>query len=224
VSATLPALAVRSAMTVSEAFRRHDPITVVDLCAAPGGKTAQLCDFGVFDTVIAVEKSKSRVKRLEENKARLKLDFEVVVADGSTWNPTQKAHAVLLDAPCTATGTASKRPDVLRRSENYEDLVETQFRLACNAVDNILSEGGILVYATCSLLKQESEHQILRLLDSYPGVMEQLPIQEGELPGFDSCINATHGWVRVLPGDPELVASGMDPCDGFFVARLRKTR
>jgi 16S rRNA (cytosine967-C5)-methyltransferase len=222
VSATLPALAVRSAVV---SLSRHDEsITVVDLCAAPGGKTAQLCDFGAFGTVIAVEKSKARVKRLEENKARLKVDFDVVVADGSAWNPVQKAQAVLLDAPCTASGTASKRPDVLRRSENYQDLVETQFRLACNALENILAEGGILVYATCSLLKQESENQIVRLLDTYPDKVEMLPLQEGELPGFDSCIEGTHGWLRVLPGDPRLVASGVGPCDGFFVARLRKTQ
>jgi 16S rRNA (cytosine967-C5)-methyltransferase len=226
VSATLPALAIRSAFPPAASEIRN--LTAVDLCAAPGGKTAQLCDMRIFTHVYAVEQSPARCRRLIENMDRLGLAFHAVVADGTTWKlpggAHSKAQAVLLDVPCTATGTASKRPDVLRRSENYHDLLNTQLDLALNAIDSIVDVGGVLVYATCSLLKQESEYQIERLLETYQGSVEMFPFAEGELPGFDSAIDRRHGWLRVLPGDPKLVESGVHPCDGFFVARLRKTR
>jgi 16S rRNA (cytosine967-C5)-methyltransferase len=229
VSTTLPALALRSAFhnyTAQATSNRN--LTVVDLCAAPGGKTAQLCDSGIFADVWAVDRSSARCRRLIENRDRLKLPFRAVAADGTEWKlppgAPSRAQAVLLDVPCTATGTASKRPDVLRRPERYQDLLRTQLELARNAIDNILEVEGILVYATCSLLRQESEDQIERLLDSYQGSLEMVPFAEGEIPGFDSAIEPGRGWLRVLPGDPGLVESGVHPCDGFFVARLRKAR
>lgn len=143
------------------------------------------------------------------------MKWNMVVADGSTWAPPPAAAAasrrvdgVLVDVSCPATGTASKRPDVLRRSvDSLDALLDTQFRLACNSADTICAVGGILVYATCSILRQESEEQVLKLLQrsstttSGTAQLRMLPFQPGELPGFDACIDTDHGWVRVLPGD-----------------------
>jgi 16S rRNA (cytosine967-C5)-methyltransferase len=245
VSSTLPAIALYKALTnrQKDAGCSVADLTVVDLCAAPGGKTAQLCNFG-FGHVIAVEKSLRRSKRLEKNLDRLRFrgntttssttatsihdgkdcstplrqkqqrhHYSLVVADGTKYKPDTRVAGVLLDAPCTATGTASKRPDVLRRSDDFTDLLDTQYRLACHAADHMLSVGGILVYATCSLLKQEGEEQVQRLLarrsrdndalDSAAtatevAVLETVPFVPGEIPGFDAAITA-NGWLRILP-------------------------
>lgn len=225
-SATIPAIALRQALVGSESSdsaRSLDSIHVVDVCAAPGGKTAQLRNFGF--SVTALDRSARRVRRLNENKERLGMDWEVVVADGTSWTPddtAKKVSGVLLDVPCTATGTGSKRPDVLRRSQDYTDLIDLQHQLACNAADNIVPVGGVLVYATCSLLKQEGEDQVTRMLERDTGAkLETLPFLPGDVPGFDSAIDE-NGWMRVLPGDPEL--GEMKQCDGFFVARLKRIK
>jgi 16S rRNA (cytosine967-C5)-methyltransferase len=209
-SATLPALAVLKSIQPTKEKR------IVDLCAAPGGKAAQLASYGYH--VTAVELSEKRSRRLMENKQRLGLDFDVVLADGITYEPAQLADGVLLDVPCTATGTASRRPDVLRRDENYNELLATQYKLACNALSNVVKVGGVIVYATCSLLKQESEDQAEKLVAE--GSAVTIPFEKGEIPGFDASIDA-NGWLRVLPGDPKL-PEGLRHCDGFFVARLRR--
>jgi 16S rRNA (cytosine967-C5)-methyltransferase len=217
VSATLPGIALYSGLSQG-GEQNIDNLHVVDMCAAPGGKTAQLSTYG-FASVTAVERSAKRSRRLEQNKERLKMDWDMVVADGTEWTPGDKAVAgVLLDVPCTATGTGSKRPDVLRKDPQYQDLLETQYALACHAADNILQPDGILVYATCSLLKQESEDQVAKLLERQDGAkLETIPFQPGELPGFDESIDE-NGWMRVLPGS---LTGNLKQCDGFFVARLR---
>ena len=220
VSATLPAIALHNSL------RQRGPIDqqhVVDLCAAPGGKTAQLCSFG-FGTVTAVEVSSRRSKRLQENIQRLNLDCRVVVADGTEWLPDTKVDGVLIDAPCTATGTGSKRPDVLRKDSNHQELLDTQYRLLCHVADNMLPPGGILVYATCSLLPQESEDQIRTFLSRRDSdvCMETLPIQPNEISGFGECIDAD-GWLRVIPGTKPS-ALYQYHVDGFFVARLQRTK
>jgi 16S rRNA (cytosine967-C5)-methyltransferase len=218
VSATLPALALYNGIIQREDAAVNE-LHVVDMCAAPGGKTAQLCNYG-FASVTAVEKSAKRSKRLGQNKERLQMDWEIVIADGAEWiPPSDKVIAgILVDAPCTATGTGSKRPDVLRKDPVYQELLEIQYKLACHAADAILQPGGILVYATCSLLKQESEVQVTKLLGRQDGAkLETIPFESGEMPGFDDSIDA-NGWLRVLPGS---LPGSLKQCDGFFVARLR---
>jgi 16S rRNA (cytosine967-C5)-methyltransferase len=219
VSASLPALALQSA------FERQnvEDLHVVDMCAAPGGKTAQLASFG-FGQISAVESSAKRSPRLKKNLARLGMTDKctVYIADGKEWTPPsddKPVSGILLDVPCTATGTGSKRPDVMRRSQDVKDLLQTQEQLANHCVDNILQPGGVLVYATCSILKEESEHQIQKLLSRSTGAkVETVPFQLGEIPGFDPCIDG-NGWMRVLPGS---LQNTIGPCDGFFVARLRR--
>lgn len=214
VSATLPAIALHNTLGQRESPNQQN---VVDLCAAPGGKTAQLCNFGY--NVTAVELSSRRSKRLHENMDRLGFDCQIIVADGSEWIPQMPVHGVLLDAPCTATGTGSKRPDVLRKPGDYKELLDIQFKLLCHAADDVLTAGGILAYATCSLLSQESEAQIQKLLSRESSTrMRTLPFQPGEIPGFDDCID-TNGWLRIVPGSRP---RALKHVDGFFVARLEK--
>jgi 16S rRNA (cytosine967-C5)-methyltransferase len=219
VSASLPALALQSAFKNQNLVDLH----VVDMCAAPGGKTAQLASLG-FGQISAVESSAKRSTRLQKNLRRLGITDQctVVIADGKKWtpSPTDKPVAgILLDVPCSATGTGSKRPDVMRRSHDVKELLQTQEQLTNHCVDNILRPGGILVYATCSILKEESEHQVQKLLSRSTGIkVETIPFQLGEIPGYDPCIDE-NGWMRVLPGS---LQSTIGPCDGFFVARLRR--
>ena len=208
-AAAIPALAL------IHAVKQPNPV-VVDMCAAPGGKTAQLVASGKFDRVVAIEVSPKRARLLRDNLARLQMNFsDVVIADAQYFIPPNKVAAVLLDAPCSATGTASRRPDVLRKNSlDFTQLLQTQRDLLRHAVDHVLDVGGLLVYATCSLLASESEDQVHCLLADRPNV-QTLPIQSGEVPGFDAAIDS-QGWMRLLPGHLD------EPCDGFFVARLIK--
>ena len=220
-SASLPAIAMEKILS-SDNMTKLDELHVVDLCSAPGGKTAQLCSFG-FGHVTAVELSHKRTMALSENLGRLgmKERCEIVVADGREWKPESddRVDAVLLDAPCSATGVGSRRPDVLRKSPDLQDITALQRELAIHAIDDLLKDGGILIYATCSLLHSESEDQIRWLLSRVdgPGV-ENIPFTEGEIPGFDSAIDK-NGWLRVIPGQ---LKGPPSQCDGFFVARLRR--
>lgn len=219
VSASLPALALYGAYDNHEVENLH----IVDMCAAPGGKTAQLISVG-FGRVTAVESSAKRTPRLKKNLARLGMidQCTICVADGTEWVPSTDdtpVAGILLDVPCSATGTGSKRPDVMRRSQDIMELLQTQELLANHCADNILQPGGVLVYATCSILREESEDQVQKLLSrKVDAKMETMPFQVGEIPGFDGCIDE-NGWMRVLPGS---LQSSIGPCDGFFVARLRR--
>jgi 16S rRNA (cytosine967-C5)-methyltransferase len=217
-SATIPALALYQAVSRSGTVPVRN-MHVIDMCAAPGGKTAQLSNFG-FATVTAVEVSMKRYGRLLENMTRLRMEWNIVIADGRDWKPTQLVDAVLLDVPCTATGTGSKRPDVLRRDSNITELLNIQQELAQHVASSMLKIGGILVYATCSLLKQEGEDQVSKLLRRMDGtvVLQTVPFQKGDIPGFDEAIDA-HGWIRVLPG---ALSGRLSQVDGFFVARLQR--
>jgi 16S rRNA (cytosine967-C5)-methyltransferase len=215
LAATIPAMALYLELSQGGTRSVHD-MEVVDLCAAPGGKTAQLSSYG-FVNVTAVEVSKRRCERLKENMERLHMNWNVVVADGTEWIPERRVSGVLVDAPCTATGTASKRPDVLRRDSNYEELLDVQYELACHAADEILAPGGTMIYATCSLLKQESEDQVLKLLQREEGVsLECKPFLPGDIPAFDKAIDE-NGYIRVIPG---ALPQSLGQCDGFFVAKL----
>jgi 16S rRNA (cytosine967-C5)-methyltransferase len=195
---------------------------VVDLCAAPGGKTAQLIHAGA--RVTAVDRSQNRVARLRENLARLSLEAETVVADGAEWQPAT-GHggfdAVLLDAPCASTGTIRRHPDVawLKQESDIILLTALQRRLLKNAV-TLLKPGGTLVYCTCSLEPEEGEHAIADLLAT-DSRMRRAPIDPSEVAGLAEIVIAD-GDLRTLPchlphDDPRL--GGLD---GFYAARLVK--
>lgn len=192
--------------------------TVVDLCAAPGGKTAQLAAQGAH--VIAIDRSAKRLKRLQENMARLGLSdrVEVVVADASSWTPTAPIDAILLDAPCTATGTIRRHPDVMRSktSQDMENIMQAQSRLLNHAI-SLLPSGGKLVYCTCSLQTEEGEAQIDRLLSSSDIAMSRMSVTAKELGGVEEIINEK-GDVRCLP----FYLAAFGGMDGFFAARLAK--
>lgn len=187
----------------------------LDLCAAPGGKTLQLAAQG--KRVTAVDASESRAARLRENRRRAGATFDLVVADVLDWAPVDRADAVLLDAPCSATGIFRRHPDVLHRAHAgvVADMAALQTRMLARAADWV-KPGGTLVYATCSLEPAEGEAQIERFLstrDDYapaPARAEELPAGMTPTP---------EGWVRTVPGT--LAATG--GCDGFFVARLRRS-
>jgi 16S rRNA (cytosine967-C5)-methyltransferase len=218
-SATIPAMALYHGF-VSDGFKLSD-LHVLDLCSAPGGKTMQLGSYG-FNHVTAVELSQRRAKQLKSNLNRVKMQDHctVIVADGSRFRSDDGKlfDGILVDAPCSATGLGSRRPDVLRRSCDINELTSIQRKLAVHAFDNLLKPGGIMVYATCSLLKEESEDQMKWLLDSRAENIKSLPFTNREIPGFDGAIDE-NGWMRVLPG---VLHKPMDKCDGFFVARIRK--
>ncbi len=185
---------------------------IADLCAAPGGKTAQLACTGA--TVTAIESHPGRLARLRENLARLHLDVETIQDDAGTWRPAEKLDAVLLDAPCSATGTIRRHPDVihLKRPRDIQALVLQQDRLLEAACD-MLKPGGRLVYAVCSLQPEEGAARIeaaLRRLN-----LRAAPFTAEELPGLPEALTP-QGHVRTTPAMwPE--RGGMD---GFFIARM----
>ncbi len=178
--------------------------TVFDLCAAPGGKTMQLAAAGW--RVIAVEQHAKRAERLRDNLARTKLDAEIIVADVMDWHPDSHADAILLDAPCTATGIFARHPDVLHRidAKDIAALAALQARMLDRAKD-WLKPGAPLIYATCSLEPEEGE-AVVGASGLAVDPVGTDPLPEGIAP-------APEGWLRILP------APGRD---GFFVARLKR--
>jgi 16S rRNA (cytosine967-C5)-methyltransferase len=186
---------------------------VLDLCAAPGGKTMQLAAAG--HKVTAVDRAESRLARLADNLARTGLEAELVAADALQWRAPRLFDAVLLDAPCSATGTFRRHPEVLYRARAsvIADSVERQARLL-DCASAMLKPGGALVYSVCSLEPEEGEAVIAAFLERSTGFSIDPP-REGELPDFVTS-SAARGWVRVLPGMLE-EEGGLD---GFFVARL----
>lgn len=189
--------------------------TVADLCAAPGGKTAQLATMGAI--VTAVDRSPRRLERLAENMARLKLDVTVLAADATEL--TGAFDAVLLDAPCTATGTARGNPDVIRLKTlaDVEGLGRLQARLL-DRLANLLKPGGRAVYCTCSLEPEEGENQIAALLARDDRLMVD-PIRPDELPGIAPFVRAD-GMLRTLPSHWPNGDAALAGLDGFFAARL----
>lgn len=188
---------------------------VIDLCAAPGGKTAQLITAGA--SVSAVDKSKERIAMLKTNVHRLKLQAEYVTTDASSWLPAFAPEAILLDAPCSATGTLRRHPDVAwhRKPEDIARLVETQAKLLRHAF-GILPVGGMLVYSTCSLQPEEGEEQITALLAERKDAM-LVPVKPETLGGMSECITP-RGEVRTLP----FHLGELDGMDGFYAVVLVK--
>jgi 16S rRNA (cytosine967-C5)-methyltransferase len=188
---------------------------VADLCAAPGGKTAQLAALGAV--VTAVEREPSRLARLRDNLSRLKLSAKCVTADAATWQPDEVFEAVLLDAPCSATGTIRRHPDVpyLKRPRDLAGLIAQQDQLL-QAACALLRPGGRLVYAVCSLQAEEGAARIAAALARLP--LRRDPVTADEVPGLAEAITPD-GCLRTTPALwPE--RGGMD---GFFIARLRKS-
>jgi 16S rRNA (cytosine967-C5)-methyltransferase len=185
---------------------------VLDLCAAPGGKTMQLAAAG--HQVTAVDSSKNRLARLKENLERTHLEAELVTADALTWNPKREFDAILLDAPCSATGTFRRHPEVLYRARSPIIAASAdQQRQLLDRAAPWLTPGGALVYSVCSLEQVEGEDIVTAFLARHPDFRIGPP-GRGELPDFVT--SSPEGWVRVLPG--LLEAEG--GLDGFFMARL----
>ncbi|WP_372781303.1 RsmB/NOP family class I SAM-dependent RNA methyltransferase [Phenylobacterium sp.] len=187
--------------------------TALDMCAAPGGKTLQLAAAGA--TVTALDRSPPRLKRVSENLARTGLSAEVIAADAANWPDRRTFDAVLLDAPCSATGTFRRHPDVLwaAKPSDVAGLAAVQSKLL-DAAARRTKSGGRLVYCVCSLEPEEGEGQVAAFLGRTPGVTLD-PIGDGE-GGAPSASRKADGTLRILPHHAE---GGMD---GFYMARFRK--
>lgn len=209
VAATLPVRALEKALGDLTGK------SALDLCAAPGGKTMQLAAQGA--KVTAVDKSESRLARVHENMARVKLDAEIVCADALEWETDKTFDVVLLDAPCTATGTFRRHPDVLhnRTPKTLSQLVKLQDRLLPKAA-SLVAPGGYLVFATCSLQPEEGEPRIAKFLENAPEFRRIPGISLSGLEAPD--IVNENGSLRTLPHYLE-EAGGMD---GFFISVMQK--
>ncbi|MBR0898622.1 methyltransferase domain-containing protein [Bradyrhizobium tropiciagri] len=194
--------------------------TIADLCAAPGGKTAQLALAGAH--VTAIDRSPARVARLRDNLTRLALQAETVVADAAEW-PAEAASfdGILVDAPCTSTGTIRRHPDVawLRQEADIAALTALQKRLLQKAI-HLLKPGGTLVYCTCSLEPEEGEQAIAALLAGESG-LRRAPIEKDEVAGLEDIITAD-GDLRTLPSHLPNADPRLGGLDGFYAARLVK--
>ncbi len=191
---------------------------IADLCAAPGGKTLQLASAGAH--VTAVDISVDRLHRVRQNLDRTRLDAELVAEDILTWQPGRTFDAVLLDAPCSSTGTIRRHPDValLKRPQDIASLAKLQTELIARAAQ-LLAPGGILVYSTCSLEPAEGEIQAQRAVDTLP--LKLVPIEPEEVGGLDAICR--RGYLRSLPSDFPASEPRMGGLDGFFAARFVKT-
>lgn len=192
---------------------------VADLCAAPGGKTAQLAAAGAL--VTAVDNVPARLERLAENLARLDLKAERMEADITAWAPGRQFDAVLLDAPCSATGTIRRHPDILhlKRKDDTSDRVALQQRLLEHAA-HLVRPGGLLVFCTCSLEPEEGPAQIARFL-SLNSDFSRVPVAAGEA-GIEGAWLTPEGDLRTLPCHLPRAEPGLSGLDGFYAARLRK--
>ncbi len=206
--------AAQPAQILMSQFKDVKDVRVLDMCAAPGGKTLQLASAGM--DVTAVDKSSGRLKRLEENLERTKLKATIVRSDALDFD-AEPFQAVLLDAPCSATGTFRRHPDVLhnRNPKSVADLVRLQDKLLPKAAA-LTAPGGVLIYAVCSLQPDEGMPRIVKFLETSPD-FRLIPLSA--LPGLDLPQERFEGGVvRTLPCD--LAKSG--GLDGFFIAALRR--
>lgn len=188
---------------------------VGDLCAAPGGKTAQLAAAGL--DVTAVDVSDVRLDTLRENLSRLKLSAEVVEADVLSWKPRAPFDAILLDAPCSATGTIRRHPDIphLKTAADVTHQTDLQRKFLDHSAA-MTGPSGVIVYSVCSLQESEGPGQIEAFLKRHEDFQID-PVEAAEVPDFDACITPA-GAVRVTPAH----LSDKGGADGFYIARLRK--
>lgn len=189
--------------------------TVADLCAAPGGKTLQIAAGGAHTT--AVDRSAKRLERLRANLVRTALQADLVAVDAAQWRPAARPDAILLDAPCSSTGTLRRNPDVawLKGDEDLAALTALQNKLLDHAAA-LLGPGGRMVYCVCSLEPEEGEAQAAGFLERH-GDFERVAVTPGEIGGIEGAIDAA-GDLRTLP---DLLAE-LGGMDGFFAARLRR--
>jgi 16S rRNA (cytosine967-C5)-methyltransferase len=185
---------------------------VADLCAAPGGKTGQLAATGA--EVTAIERDPARVERLAQNLKAWGLHAEVITADATNWSPSQPFDAILLDAPCSATGTIRRHPDVarLKRPRDVTSLTETQDELLAAAA-LMLRPGGRLVYAVCSLQPEEGVPRVAEAIKK--GLFRHDPFRPEELAALPEALTSD-GFMRTHPG----LWAARGGIDGFFAARL----
>jgi 16S rRNA (cytosine967-C5)-methyltransferase len=193
-------------------------LSVADLCAAPGGKTLQLAQAGA--RVTAVDRSEARLGRLRDNLQRCGLEADVVAADATEWT-AGPFDAVLVDAPCSSTGTIRRHPDIawLKRPADLAPLVALQRRLIERAIA-LTRPGGTIVFCTCSLEPEEGEQMTAGVLADHPEIRRK-PISENEINGLDGLITPA-GELRTLPcqwPDPDPRLAGLD---GFYAARLER--
>lgn len=189
--------------------------TVIDLCAAPGGKTAQLINAGA--TVIAVDRSAKRLARLKDNLQRLNMSAQMVEADATSWRPSEPADAVLLDAPCSATGTIRRHPDIpwLKAPEDISRAAQTQTRLLVAAA-SMVKPGGLVIYSTCSMQPEEAELSVNAVL-AESGDLKREPLPPN-LAGMETEWITPAGDLRTLPS----FWSERGGMDGFYAARLKR--
>lgn len=192
---------------------------IADLCAAPGGKTMQLAAAGA--EVTAVDSSLTRIERLKENLTRTGLTASVIAADVATWRPDEAFDGVLLDAPCSATGTIRRHPDILhlKRQGDLAPVTRLQANLLTSAAKWV-RPGGVLIYCTCSLQPEEGEQQIARFLERNRN-FEREPIVAGT-DGIAPEWLTEHGDLRTLPHFNAGAGTDAVGMDGFFAARLRR--
>ena len=188
---------------------------VLDLCAAPGGKTLQLAALGA--NVTALDRSQNRLKRVHLNLARTRLAERVTVqvGDASDLSDLPGFEKILLDAPCSALGTLRRHPEGawIKRAEDLQRFPAIQARLLRAALAN-LQPGGTLIYCVCTPLSREGVDLIEAVLEEQGGVVKRLPIQASEIPGFETCLTSA-GDVLTLPG-------GTFEHDAFYIARLTR--
>ncbi|KEQ03355.1 RsmB/NOP family class I SAM-dependent RNA methyltransferase [Pseudorhizobium pelagicum] len=192
---------------------------IADLCAAPGGKTAQLAAAGA--TVIAVEQSANRLVRLKENLARLALDAELVQGDLFEFRPEELLDGVLLDAPCSSTGTTRRHPDVLwtKGPEDIAKLAALQAKMLRHAV-TLVRPGGLIVFSNCSLDPLEGEDLVADLLRDDPS-LERVPVDPAQWPGLEEAISPV-GEFRTTPAMLPATDGFTGGMDGFFASVLRR--
>lgn len=186
---------------------------IADACAAPGGKTLQIAASGA--TTLALDRSENRLRQVHQNLDRTGLSAEVITADATEWTPDQLLDGILLDAPCSATGTVRRNPETLwiKSEADIEKLGALQARLLAHMAGQ-LKPGGRMVYCTCSLEPEEGEDQIRAFLESHPGYRLD-PVRADEVPGLEGEMSR-EGWLRTRP-DLWADRGGLD---GFFMARL----
>lgn len=196
-------------------FGKVQEKNILDICAAPGGKTLQLSAAGAC--VTSVDCSSSRLTRLADNLRRTGLHATLVQADAQTWRPLDQADGVLLDAPCTATGTIRRHPDTAHRKtpNDLYSLVSLQNKLLRSAL-TMVRPGGIIVYCTCSLQREEGEAQIMTLLSETNTVILD-PITPQDIGNIPDVITP-EGYLRTMPYQ----LGNQGGMDGFFTARLRR--
>ena len=184
---------------------------ILDACAAPGGKTAHLLESCQGIELTVLDRKEQRIGQIKQNLDRLGLTAETIAADASaieTWWKGETFHKILLDAPCSATGVIRRHPEIkwLRSSGQVDAVVQTQANLL-NALWPLLEPGGLLVYATCSILKCENSQQVHQFLERHTDAVVEVPAVEWGIAGPEGR--------QILPGE-----AGMD---GFFYAVLRKS-